>query len=103
MRRCSSGSTERGEAAIDSTWVLSIAPTVIATIRTRAIHCCEMSTISLDLIPAFLAVAELGSFSEAALRLSVEKSSVSRAVARLEHALGDRLFLRTTRRVALTD
>jgi DNA-binding transcriptional LysR family regulator len=62
-----------------------------------------MSTISLDLIPAFLAVAELGSFSAAAARLGVEKSSVSRAVTRLEHALGDRLFLRTTRRVALTD
>ncbi|HVH55125.1 MAG TPA: LysR family transcriptional regulator [Vicinamibacterales bacterium] len=62
-----------------------------------------MSTISLDLIPAFLAVAELGSFSAAADRLGVEKSSVSRAIGRLEHAVGDRLFLRTTRRVALTD
>ncbi len=68
-----------------------------------AIYCCKMSTISLDLIPAFLAVAELGSFSAAAARLGVEKSSVSRAIARLEHAVGDRLFLRTTRRVALTD
>jgi DNA-binding transcriptional LysR family regulator len=62
-----------------------------------------MATIPLDLIPPFLAVAELGSFSNAAKRLGVEKSSISRAVARLEHGVGDRLFLRTTRRVSLTD
>ena len=62
-----------------------------------------MATIPLDLIPPFLAVAELGSFSTAAKRLGVEKSSVSRAVARLEQGVGDRLFLRTTRRVSLTD
>lgn len=54
-------------------------------------------------MPPFLAVAELGSFSAAAARLGVEKSSISRAVARLEDAVGDRLFLRTTRRVSLTD
>jgi DNA-binding transcriptional LysR family regulator len=62
-----------------------------------------MTTISLDLVPPFLAVAELGSFSAAAARLGVEKSSVSRAVARLEEGVGDKLFLRTTRRVSLTD
>jgi DNA-binding transcriptional LysR family regulator len=62
-----------------------------------------MTTISLDLVPPFLAVAELGSFSAAAARLGVEKSSVSRAVARLEDGVGDKLFLRTTRRVSLTD
>jgi DNA-binding transcriptional LysR family regulator len=62
-----------------------------------------MATIPLDLIPPFLAVAELGSFSAAGKRLGVEKSSVSRAVARLEEGVGDRLFLRTTRRVSLTD
>jgi DNA-binding transcriptional LysR family regulator len=62
-----------------------------------------MATISLDLVPPFLAVAELGGFSAAAARLGVEKSSVSRAVARLEGGVGDKLFLRTTRRVSLTD
>jgi DNA-binding transcriptional LysR family regulator len=62
-----------------------------------------MATISLDLVPPFLAVAELGSFSAAAARLGVEKSSVSRAVARLEEGVGDKLFLRSTRRVSLTD
>ncbi len=62
-----------------------------------------MTTIGLELVPPFLAVAELGSFSAAAGRLGIEKSSVSRAVTRLEDAIGERLFSRTTRRVALTD
>src|SRR4051812_48505087 len=62
-----------------------------------------MATIPLDLIPPFLAVAELGGFSSAGKRLGVEKSSISRAVARLEEAVGDKLFLRTTRRVSLTE
>ncbi len=61
-----------------------------------------MASIPIDLVPPFLAVAELGSFSAAAARLGVEKSSASRAVARLEDVVGDRLFLRTTRRVSLT-
>ena len=59
--------------------------------------------MSLDLVAPFLAVAERGSFSAAATLLGVEKSSVSRAVARLEDAVGGRLFHRTTRRVSLTD
>src|SRR3954453_12367798 len=61
-----------------------------------------MASIPIDIVPPFLAVAELGSFSYAADRLGVEKSSISRAVARLEDAVGNRLFLRTTRRVSLT-
>jgi DNA-binding transcriptional LysR family regulator len=59
--------------------------------------------MSLDLAAPFLAVAERGSFSAAASVLGVEKSSVSRAVARLEDVVGGRLFHRTTRRVSLTD
>jgi len=61
-----------------------------------------MTTISLDLVPQFLAVAELGSFSAAAARLGVDTSSVSRAILRFEEGVGERLFVRTTRRVALT-
>ena len=59
--------------------------------------------MSLDLVAPFLAVAERGSFSAAATAIGVEKSSVSRAVARMEDAVGGRLFHRTTRRVSLTD
>src|ERR1700758_1663762 len=62
-----------------------------------------MATMSLDLVAPFLAVAERGSFSAAPASMGVEKSSVSRAVARLEDAIGGRLFHRTTRRVSLTD
>jgi DNA-binding transcriptional LysR family regulator len=61
-----------------------------------------MTSIPIELVPPFLAVAELGSFSAAAARLGVEKSSISRAVGRLEDVVGERLFLRTTRRVSLT-
>lgn len=60
------------------------------------------ATTDLNLLRAFVAVAETSSFSIAARRLSVPKSSVSRAVKRLEDELGTRLVHRTTRSVALS-
>jgi DNA-binding transcriptional LysR family regulator len=48
-------------------------------------------------------VAALKSFSAAARALELPKSSISRAVTRLEKELGARLFQRTTREVTLTD
>jgi len=51
----------------------------------------------------FARVADLGSFSRAADRAGLPKSTVSRRVAALEHALGERLLLRTTRRQTLTE
>lgn len=51
----------------------------------------------------FAHVADEGSFSRAAERLSLPKSTVSRRVAALEAQLGERLMLRTTRRLTLTD
>lgn len=50
----------------------------------------------------FMAVAEVGSFSEAARRLGVTPSAVSKGVARLEGGLGVRLLARSTRQVGLT-
>lgn len=50
----------------------------------------------------FLEVVAGGSFSEAARRLKMPKSSVTRQIDRLEHMLGGQLFRRTTRTVALT-
>jgi DNA-binding transcriptional LysR family regulator len=61
-----------------------------------------MGTTDLNLLRAFVAVAETSSFSAAAKRLDVPKSSVSRAVKRLEEELGARLVHRTTRSVALS-
>ena len=51
----------------------------------------------------FAQVAELGSFSRAAERLGMPKSSVSRRVSALEQRMGERLMLRTTRRQTLTE
>lgn len=51
----------------------------------------------------FARVAEAGSFSRAAERLGSPKSTVSRRIALLEEQLGERLILRTTRRLTLTE
>ena len=50
----------------------------------------------------FLAVAEHGSFTAAAKALFLSHSTTSRAVAALERELGQPLFLRQGRTVALT-
>lgn len=51
----------------------------------------------------FARVAELGSFSRAAERLGLPKSTVSRRIAALEARVGERLLVRTTRRQTLTE
>lgn len=51
----------------------------------------------------FLIVAELTSFSRAAVRLGVPQSTLSRHIAKLEEELGSRLFYRHGRGVSLTD
>lgn len=57
---------------------------------------------SLDDLAVFVAVGETLGVSAAAARLRVPKSSVSRALARLEDAMGARLVHRTTRRLSLS-
>jgi DNA-binding transcriptional LysR family regulator len=52
---------------------------------------------------AFLAVADTGSFSRAAERLSLTQPAVSKRIADLERGLDTRLFDRTGRRVSLTE
>lgn len=56
-----------------------------------------------DAISAFVAVARSGGFSAASRALGTPVANVSRKVALLEDALGVRLFVRTTRHVALTE
>lgn len=58
--------------------------------------------MNLNLVRAFVALGETGSFSRAARSLALPTSSVSRAVARLEAELHTSLVERTTRKTALT-
>ena len=51
----------------------------------------------------FARVAELGSFSRAAERLGMPKSTVSRRVSALEMQLGERLLTRSTRKLSITE
>src|SRR5689334_2066094 len=57
----------------------------------------------LDDIRAFVAVADVLSFAEAARRLAQSPAQISKLVARLEDRLDARLLNRTTRDVSLTD
>ncbi|WP_233888004.1 LysR family transcriptional regulator [Paraburkholderia flagellata] len=54
-------------------------------------------------IDVFVCVAESGSFTAAANRLSLTVSAVSKGIARLETRLQVRLFDRSTRKLTLTD
>lgn len=57
----------------------------------------------LDAMNVLAKVVASGSFSEAARRLGVTRSAISKAITQLEHALGARLLDRTTRRVTPTE
>ena len=54
-------------------------------------------------IQAFIAIAETGSLSRAALKLGKSPSAMTKAVNALEASLGVRLLTRSTRQVALTE
>ncbi|MGH8381147.1 LysR family transcriptional regulator [Pseudomonas sp.] len=54
-------------------------------------------------IECFVRSAEVGSFAEAARRLSLTPAAVGKNVARLEARMGVRLFQRSTRRLTLTE
>lgn len=58
--------------------------------------------LEIDLLRAFTAVAETGSFTAAAEDVALTQAAVSQQVARLERTLDKRLFERTTRSLALT-
>lgn len=59
--------------------------------------------VDLNALVIFAKVVEANSFSEAARRLHIPVSTVSRRIAELEDQLGVRLLERSTRRLRLTD
>lgn len=61
-----------------------------------------INTDSLNGIRAFVQAAQAGGFSQAAEQLGLSRSTVGKAVARLEARLQVTLFLRTTRTLSLT-
>lgn len=62
-----------------------------------------MHTPSTEELRALVAVAEASSFTAAAKRLGLTTNAISLRIQRLETVIGVRLFVRTTRSVALTD
>ncbi|HVQ40083.1 MAG TPA: LysR family transcriptional regulator [Pyrinomonadaceae bacterium] len=52
---------------------------------------------------AFVAIAELGTFTAAALRVHVTQAAISMQIRQLENELSARLFVRAPRRVMLTE
>lgn len=61
-----------------------------------------LRNLDLDLVRAFVAIADSRSFTRAAARLARTQSTVSLQLKRLEDTLGARLFERTPRAVTLT-
>src|SRR5580700_2901639 len=59
--------------------------------------------LDLELLRAFVAVAECGGFHRAAEQLNLTQSTISQQIKRLELETKRPLFRRTTRKVALTD
>jgi DNA-binding transcriptional LysR family regulator len=58
--------------------------------------------LDLSAVRAFVAIAEDGYFSEAAVRLGISQQAISKRIARLESALGLRLFFRSRHGAGLT-
>jgi DNA-binding transcriptional LysR family regulator len=58
--------------------------------------------LPIALLEILIAVGETRSFTDAALRLSVTKATVSRGIAKLEEFVGETLVLRNSHRVQLT-
>lgn len=61
------------------------------------------ATTKLDEIAVFVHVVQAGSFTAAARQRGVPKSTLSRAVTRLEEAMRARLLRRSSRKIALTE
>ncbi len=63
----------------------------------------HLNDVMIGTLELFCLAAELESFTAAAQAAGLNPAAVSRSVARLEERLGARLFVRSTRRIHLTD
>lgn len=79
--------------------VVSLSPEVVKTDNIVP----SMEQLNPNDLLIFARVAEAGSFSRAAERLGLPKSTVSRRIAQLEDLLGERLMVRSTRRSTFTE
>lgn len=59
--------------------------------------------LTLRQLKYFVATAELGQISQAAIQLTISQSAVTSAIRELEDSLGTQLFVRTASGVALTN
>ena len=59
--------------------------------------------VDLNQLALFVRVVQAGSFAEAARRMAMPPTTLSRQVAQLEDALQLRLLQRSTRKLSLTD
>ncbi len=62
----------------------------------------NLPDLEINLLRAFIAVADGGSFTSAAQTLGRSQSAVSQKILRLETLIGDRIFERSSRSLALT-
>ena len=59
-------------------------------------------SLSIRQVRYFVAAADYGQISQAAIELNVSQSAVTAAIKQLEASLGERLFIRSANGVALT-
>jgi molybdenum-dependent DNA-binding transcriptional regulator ModE len=59
--------------------------------------------LTLRQLKYFVATAELGQISQAAIQLTISQSAVTNAIKELEDSLGTQLFMRTAAGVTLTN
>lgn len=78
---------------------------IIPLVRQCDYNVDEENTMNLEAndLLLFARVVDEGSFSRAAERLGLPKSTLSRRISGLEAQLGERLLLRTTRKLTVTD
>lgn len=63
----------------------------------------DLRHLTFDHLLTYIAVIETGSLTQAAKRLGVGKTAVSKSIQRLELELGSSLIVRTTRRISVTE